>query len=939
MTRTNKTRSALFTSIISLLLCVSMLVGTTFAWFTDTASTGVNTIQSGNLDLVLEYRNDKGEWVEVDEETHLFDDEALYEPGYTEVAYLRVRNNGSLALKYILTVNVADEVAGVNQAGESFNLSDHIQFGTVTTEVGETIEPYADREAAQAAVKDSAKKLQSYTTDGYVALAPGEAIEMALVVFMPTTVGNEANHNGVNKPSITMGVKVFATQLNSEEDSFGPDYDLNAPTVITVGEDTTVYTTLNEAIAAAKTAGADTIKVAGPAKYDFGTASNQNVDLSGMTIQGEGNAVVIFEGDGANNTLVGVTLKDLTVLDETTSYNESSWELGYLELANVTAENVVFENGIMIDGVSTFATEYNSSFTNCTFVGKTDGGLKMYGAWVNSGSALFSNCTFTGTRGLKVHEAYGSEVSVITVENCTFKNLTEKPGVALGTLNAETTIAINKCTFTNVQPGDQGMYIYESDTDVSAFDFTINGESFITNQAAFEKAISEKKETITLLPGNYKMVNTNYDVTIIGSSDVVMTVTHATGNNNKITFKGISIVGETTEDDWQNVYTLAHAGSVAYEDCTIEGLITAYVPSSFTNCEFNNNTRDQYSVFCYGAGEHSFTNCTFNTATDEGKAIKLYNHADMEATLTVTNCTFNASKNAGEEQKAAVEIDSRQNTTSMYTVKIAGCKLNENYTKLWAAKGTKVVVYIDGIEYVAEGLGKDAEGTYLVSSAVGLVNFEKLVNNGNKTFSGETVKLTADIDMTGINWNPITQTGSTAFVGTFDGQGYTISNLTIDDEGKTVMSNGENVYSVGLFGFLEGGATIKNIKIDGAKVSGHHNVGVIAGYISNSVTIENCDVTNATVLCTHTAADTCGDKAGVIVGIVGAANCYVKDCDVSNSTVTAGRDAGQIIGSWTELKNNTELFSDCTAQNVKVTATGDCEREGNISNAPIGRLS
>ena len=98
--KTMNTKKALIASLLSLVLCVSMLVGSTFAWFTDTASTGVNKIQAGNLDVKLMYSTDMVTWKEATNQTKLFDDNALWEPGYTQVVYLKIVNAGNLALKY-----------------------------------------------------------------------------------------------------------------------------------------------------------------------------------------------------------------------------------------------------------------------------------------------------------------------------------------------------------------------------------------------------------------------------------------------------------------------------------------------------------------------------------------------------------------------------------------------------------------------------------------------------------------------------------------------------------------------------------------------------------------------------------------------------------------------------------------------------------------------
>ena len=125
MTKTRSTKRALIASVISVLLCVSMLLGTTYAWFTDSVTSANNIIVSGNLDIELEYWNGT-EWVSVEGKTDILTNE-LFEPGTTEVAYLRVANAGTLALKYQLGVNVVSETAGVNAAGESFLGNENIE--------------------------------------------------------------------------------------------------------------------------------------------------------------------------------------------------------------------------------------------------------------------------------------------------------------------------------------------------------------------------------------------------------------------------------------------------------------------------------------------------------------------------------------------------------------------------------------------------------------------------------------------------------------------------------------------------------------------------------------------------------------------------------------------------------------------------------------------
>ena len=219
----NKKKTSLFCSVISLLLCVSMLAGTTFAWFTDSVTSGVNTIAAGNLDVELEYLVD-GQWKPVTESTNIFDNDALWEPGFTQVAYLRVVNAGSLALKYDLSMNVLNEIASVNMAGERFVLSDFIEFGVIT---GITT-PYATREEARAAVTSTGILSSGFAYQGAME-AGAEPQTMAIVVYMPESVDNRANHrNDVDPPHIELGIKLFATQEVAELDSFGSDYDTEA---------------------------------------------------------------------------------------------------------------------------------------------------------------------------------------------------------------------------------------------------------------------------------------------------------------------------------------------------------------------------------------------------------------------------------------------------------------------------------------------------------------------------------------------------------------------------------------------------------------------------------------------------------------------------------------------------------------------------------------
>ena len=223
------TKRALLTSVLALVLSLAMLAGTTFAWFTDTASTGVNRIVSGNLDVGLEYWGGaESGWLTAENSKDLFDENALWEPGYTQIVYLKVKNNGNLALTYAMQITPVHETVGVNVDGEEFKLSDYIKFGWTAFTVDGNGAPVAlGREAAQTGVGDGAQLGTTLHRQAELPLEASAEELVALVAWMPEDVGNEANYSTV-QPTIELSLKVLATQAAVESDSFNNTYDDDA---------------------------------------------------------------------------------------------------------------------------------------------------------------------------------------------------------------------------------------------------------------------------------------------------------------------------------------------------------------------------------------------------------------------------------------------------------------------------------------------------------------------------------------------------------------------------------------------------------------------------------------------------------------------------------------------------------------------------------------
>ena len=205
------TKRALLTSVMALVMCVVMLVGTTLAWFTDTASTGVNKIQAGNLDIELQMKDNSGKWVNAEGKTLPFlvegkipaeGTQILWEPGCTYyVPQIRVLNKGNLAVKF----EYVNELLGVT--GKLAEVLEPV-FKTPVDTNGEdiNIEPEV--------------------------LKPGEASPAwSFGYHMLETAGNEYQ----NATATGMCVTVLATQVSYEKDSIDENYDAQAeyPTLTT----------------------------------------------------------------------------------------------------------------------------------------------------------------------------------------------------------------------------------------------------------------------------------------------------------------------------------------------------------------------------------------------------------------------------------------------------------------------------------------------------------------------------------------------------------------------------------------------------------------------------------------------------------------------------------------------------------------------------------
>ena len=951
MTKKRRTRRALINSVISLIICFSMLLGTTFAWFTDSASTGMNQIIAGNLDIELVDANGKS----VQGSTELFSEPKLWEPGAVSYAQLQVKNVGTLDLKYNMSINYQD----VNDLN-GHKLSEVLEYAIIDSNVIDSTKSATEqRTAVLAAAIASTNKgdLDSYKYEHVLKAGASDPLQTLVVFWNPNTNDVDNLYNANNgkvtsngKPlEIDLGIKVEAIQVGGEgheEDSFGPDYDLNAPTVITIKDDATatVYTDLEAAIAAARAMSTvdKVINLSGPSVLYTAEGTSVDRDMSDITINGGENAVIIFKNaikadgtesqSGGTGSFSGMDLNNLTVIDETyyTAENgENAWEFTYLEFAGENEfTNVTFTDGIMVEGT-------NSTFTECTFIGHNNdssehGNGAMYGVWVGNGNATFEVCTFTGTRGLKVHEAYGSAVGTVKVNESVFDGLTEKPGVAIGNIRTEDQVVISESKFIDCQPGDQNQFIYETDTVKPTLNNSVIGIDDVTT--LFDFADYVNKDGITYAGLTVKLLNDidlqNQPWTPIGSAGKYFsgtfdgakeTTTRAIGDNYTISNlmvtakQSAGLFGElrgTVKNlniDEAIVNGNHYAGTIAayctdhcsakIENCNVTNA-TITLATELVDGKWDNGDKAGGIMGYIANGNPGIYGCTVANTTIQG-------YRDLGGfvgyagdALPVENCVIG--------ENVVIKVDNSHNYKEYTT--------NEEYdAKSWVGEGgvlsgntgeaTISVLVKDTLDGEADTTWYNAEETsFEIESAEELVGLSVLAAEGNN-FAGKTIELMTDVDLGGQTWTPIK-----SFAGEFDGNDKTISNLVID----ATSARG------GFFNVIEAGdgERVHDLTLTNVKATvGNNRFGTLANSVQgivNRVTVKDVEVTTT-------------DSAAWVGGMCAFMSWpWMNDCTVENVTVNAENGADLVAGFACILQKNSNMVfdnNDVKGFNVTVTDT------------------
>ena len=386
MTSNKSTRRALLTSALAILMCVAMLISTTFAWFTDTASTGVNKIVSGNLKVDI---------IGADSDSHIeklnftkaamTDAEAgaeiLWEPGCRYLTEgFRIANKGNLALKWKAEINKDNIVNGkvIDTAKDGVSLLDVIDFYVVTKAADGT-----ETETVLDEFTGNLKKTE--TSDVYY-----------IKGVMQTTAGND--YQSLTLDGIT--ITVYATQDTVESDSFDNQYDKDAtyPVVVSRNELNTSLT-----LDALK----DENGKVSPVEVALGDMTVEDIDYkqnnSGYTGKGVMLGSTNLNKYAATPAAAGeykFTFKDGTITSAAT---------GYSSIDNYKNTSVY----MLVPGNSDVV------FENMTFNGVVSFDIQKYTSpWSNLNSISFKNCTFNGI-------IIGTcPASNVTFDGCTFNAYT-----------------------------------------------------------------------------------------------------------------------------------------------------------------------------------------------------------------------------------------------------------------------------------------------------------------------------------------------------------------------------------------------------------------------------------------------------------------------------------------------------------------------------------
>ena len=471
------TKRALLTSVMALVMCVVMLVGTTFAWFTDTASTGVNKITSGNLHVEIQdeagHSIENLEWVAKDGRAQ---DKILWEPGATyTLTPFKIANTGKLALKYKMVVTGLDGDADLLRV---------IKF---TYKLGDTV--------------------LDLNEEGH--LAAGAATGM---ITVSATMDKNAGNEYMDKTLEGVEIKVYATQDTVEKDSYGDQYDKDA-----------IYLTYP--------AGVTTDSFPATANYinDQGqTKSDKPATVAFVDENGDTQYAADLNTAITNGASVVYCKKDAKLVGSLTRGNNRTGEL--TSDLTIYANGADFQNTEISINATSLSTESVGKTKNFTLRVNDAKNIRIWGATPNNGvtqDIILENCTFEG-KGINSNDDVasggifyltGSTGTVnLTMNNC--KVSKSNQAVYLG-CNGNITVtnsAFEECAagmkISHKATGVCNVTVKDTTFNKCGWDTSVAEKPWLTNDSSSIKCKTQGTMNLTL--NNVAITN------VVGSNSVVV---------------------------------------------------------------------------------------------------------------------------------------------------------------------------------------------------------------------------------------------------------------------------------------------------------------------------------------------------------------------------------------------------------------------------------
>lgn len=645
MNNKRATKRALLTSVMALVMCVVMLVGTTFAWFTDTASTAVNKIQAGNLKVDI-VKSENGGSIKGESMSFVNKDgsaDILWEPGVTfRTPGFKIKNDGNLALKYKLALN------GVTGSSK---LLEVIRFSVVTA----------------GATDNSFEAVDIDRFEGHLAAGATDDTVLYIQGHMDKNAGNE--YQGLELTGL--GITVYATQDTVENDSFDNQYDANA----------TYYPVID--LASLK----DAIKNGGNVAVDADVQVSGEDTLSQRTIISKPttlnlNAKIVSPDNMGNNNTNFCAL----IVDADTTINAG--ESGGIDTGTNGGYGINVRNGatLTINGGSYYG-------------GGTAVQVQKGTATINGGH--FAVEPFDGSYGYNfllncIDSAYNDGTAKIIVTGGTFVNFNPADCKAEG---EHTNFVADGYSVISEEHGEDTWYTVVKGTGATAGTQEALENAISGNNVATVKLTTADTYTLPAMTGK--------DVTIIGTKDTVIDVsTGSTHNDATIALEGVTVKGQTSGNFEGLMHTkkvtykdctitgkqTLYANDVEFINCAFENQNDYCIWTwgaknvTFEGCTFMTGGK---AINLYGGAGSAETpttvltvnNCIFNDSNNgaTGKAaIEVGNDYGATYILTVNNVTVNgfAVNTEGEDTGSRIWANKKSMDAAHLSVTIDGNKVH-----------------------------------------------------------------------------------------------------------------------------------------------------------------------------------------------------------------------------------------------------------------------